>query len=324
MERGEQPLRRKPWQLALAVVTAAVALVPAALLLIKSETGTLRAYTPIRSFLHVHGLAVDPTDPQTLYVATHQGLVKGVLPGPDANAETIDPQSLHWFQVGGDRSDLMGFTAHPRERILYSSGHPPEGGNWGLRISTDGGLNWEVLALKDEIDFHALAVSPLDPTIMYGWDSWTMGLFRSVDGGRSWERPRASGLPQRVFSLVADPVELQGLWAATDRGLYHSRDGGETWEPVTGLAETAVAALAFHPAASGTLYAYVADQGLLRGSQGGRTWTRIDRNLPQEITITYLAFDPLRPEILYAASDSATLYRSDDGGESFIQIQPGY
>ncbi len=334
MERGdEQPGSSwswQPWKLSLFVLTVALALAPAVLLLIKGEIGSLRAYTPTRSFLHVHGLALDPTDPQTLYVATHQGLVRGTLPavyrlatgalsGPDTEA----PERIHWFRVGRDRSDLMGFTMHPRERIMYSSGHPPEGGNWGLRISTDGGLSWKVLALEGVIDFHAVTISPVDPQIMYGWDSWTMRLWRSADGGRSWERTSASGLPPRVFSLAADPIEARGLWAGTDQGLYRSRDRGETWDLIPSLAGVEVTALAFHPTQPQTLYAYAANGGLLLSPDRGQSWMPIGRGLLEEATITYLAIDPTRPDLLYAASRSAALYRSSDGGRTFHLLKAG-
>ena len=323
MERYEGKLASswQPWKLSLLALTVVITLVPAALLLVKSEIGSLHAYTPTYSFLHVHGLALDPTDPQTLYIATHQGLVRGTLPGPDAGA--IAPESIRWVLVGRDRSDLMGFTIHPHERIIYSSGHPPEGGNWGLRVSTDGGLSWKILALKGVIDFHAMALSPVDPQIMYGWDSWTMRLLRSVDGGRSWEQPAAAELPQMIFSLVADPVEVWGLWAATERGLYRSRDGGETWSPVAGLTSAAVTALALHPSAPDIFYAYVANRGLLLSRDGGRSWTPTGRGLPEEATIEYLAIDPTRPEVLYAASRSAALYRSSDGGGTFSLLKSG-
>jgi hypothetical protein len=311
----------QPWKVSLLALTVTLALAPAALLLVKSEIGSLRLYTPTYSFSHVHGLALDPTDPQTLYVATHQGLVKSALTGPDT--QTIAPESIRWILVGRDRSDLMGFAMHPHERIMYSSGHPPEGGNWGLRISTDGGLSWQILALEGAIDFHAMAISPVDPQIMYGWDSWTMRLLRSADGGRSWERPSVSGLPPMVFSLAADPVEVQGLWAGTDQGLYRSHDRGETWDLIPSLAGVEVTALAFHSAQPQTLYAYVAKRGLLLSSDRGRSWRSLGHGIPEGAAITYLVIDPIRPQVLYAASRSAALYRSIDGGRAFSLLKSG-
>jgi len=112
---------------------------------------------------HIHGLAVDPRDPDVLYIATHTGLVRV---RPNASPE--------W--VGSHRPDLMGFTAHPREaNLIFASGHPDlatyrqQGiGNLELLVSRDGGRTWQTVAFKGEADFHALAYSPRNSGTLYG------------------------------------------------------------------------------------------------------------------------------------------------------------
>lgn len=285
---------------------------PAGFLLFRSELAPKAVYTPVSTFIDVHGLAVDPTDSRILYVATHRGLVRGF---EDAN----------WMLVGKDRSDLMGFVMHPSKDgkpIMYSSGHPVEGGNHGVRISTDGGLSWKVLALQGKIDFHAMAISPVDPQIMYGWDSWTQKLYKSTDGGRHWTQLSAQGLSGLVYGLAADPEQENGLWAATDKGLYRSLDGGESWDSIEFLAGGRVTALAFNPADPKMLYIYAPGRGLLISRDEAASFEERGQGLPKDASIGYLAFDPRNPSTIYAATYNAALYKSVDGGTTWVLLKP--
>src|SRR3546814_2377830 len=66
-----------------------------------------------------HGIAVDPCNPDRLYLATHHGFF---AVGPDGVAQ----------QVSETEDDFMGFTPHPSDpNVLYASGHPAGGGNLG-------------------------------------------------------------------------------------------------------------------------------------------------------------------------------------------------
>lgn len=285
---------------------------PAGFLLFRSELAPKAVYTPVGTFIDVHGLAVDPIDPRILYIATHKGLVRGF---EDAN----------WMLVGKDRSDLMGFILHPAKGgkpIMYSSGHPVEGGNHGVRISTDSGLSWKVLALQGKIDFHAMAISPVNPQIMYGFDSWTQKLYKSTDGGRHWTPLAAQGLRGLVSALAADPDQENTLWAATDKGLYRSVGGGERWDSIEPLAGARITALAFSPANPKTLYIYVRGKGLLLSRDGATSFEELTPGLPKDAPIGYLAFDPRNPSIIYAATYNAALYKSVDGGISWVLLKP--
>ena len=75
---------------------------------------------------HIHGLAVNPANPDQILVATHHGLYRA---GLDGQAELISPVQ-----------DFMGFTRDPGSRdTLFASGHPAGGGNLGFIASSDGG-----------------------------------------------------------------------------------------------------------------------------------------------------------------------------------------
>ena len=119
---------------------------------------------------HFHGLAVDPGDSSRLLLATHHGLFAVTQEG-----------SVR--RVSSGTEDFMGFSPHPSDGVtLYSSGHPPAGGNLGFRVSTDGGRTWTRLSpgAAGIADFNSMTVSPADPRTIYGSYG---GLQVSRDGG---------------------------------------------------------------------------------------------------------------------------------------------
>src|SRR2546425_12283830 len=135
------------------------------------------------SWIHVHGLGIDPSDSSILYIATHGDFYKSVNGGAPVK---VDKQ----------RADYMAFNAPQTAGVpLYSSGHPATGGNTGLIKSTDGGQTWEVVAtvLDPPVDFHAMAVSKSDPKTIIGYDSGGGGLFENCDAGKTRGKVGFSG-----------------------------------------------------------------------------------------------------------------------------------
>lgn len=129
---------------------------------------------PEDKITHGHKLAVDIADSNKLYIATHHGLF--VL---------INEKDL--YRVGQSRDDYMGFSSHPtHSNTFFSSSHPAVGGNLGFQKSADGGITWERIAsgLDGPVDFHAMAVSPVNPDLVLGW--YKDSLQRSEDGGKRW------------------------------------------------------------------------------------------------------------------------------------------
>lgn len=181
---------------------------------------------------HVHGLAVNPENPQIIYVASHNGLLQRSPGG-------------QWFWMGKQRADYMGFTADPTNgKRFYSSGHPPTGGNLGFQVSQNQGEDWQQLSLPG-VDFHALAIAPSSPKVFYGFPaSGADGLHVSIDGGKTWTQPRATGLSEAPFSLVVDPGKPDHVFATTRSGLYESSNRGNDWTLVPSTQDAPVAGLA--------------------------------------------------------------------------------
>jgi hypothetical protein len=221
---------------------------------------------------HVHGLGVDPTDPNILYIATHGDFYQsrnGALP----------------VKVDQIRADYMAFNApHDKDSPLYASGHPSTGGNTGLIKSNDGGITWQSVSkvLDPPVDFHAMALSKSDPNLILGFDSGGRGLFKTIDAGKTWNTLE---YPEYISALAISPNDSQMIFAGTGNGIFKSDNEGVDWTHVAyqGLA---VYALSFDD--DGVLFASVNTLGLVRSDDLGITW----EDLPNiDLTITSIAFD---------------------------------
>jgi len=276
----------------------------AALLLVTTAcaSGDSGAGVPAAGFEHIHGLAVAAD--ATPYVATHGGLVRRSGDG--------------WEYASGDRNDHMGFVMDPAGGTMWRSGHSASRPSLGVETSADGGATWTRLSdvLDPPVDFHAMAVSYADPTVLYGWDSGGRGLFRSDDAGSTWTRLEPAGLPDpRVLALGA-PAEPDVVFAGTPAGLFRSDDRGETWSAFAGYAGGAVTAIGCDPSDPADLL--VAGQGgIARTIDGGRTWATTP--LPTSDFVGALAISPAEEEVAYA-SVTTTVFESRDGGTTWNKL----
>jgi len=148
---------------------------------------------------------------------------------------------------------------------------------------------------------NALAIDPHDPRILY-LDVITQrhggGLFKSTDGGSTWQAlsksassPGSSGLEDpsgmMVLALVVSPLKPDTLFAGTHVGPFKSTDGGKSWAPI--------------------------ESGMIDRSQKG----------PTNVTVSGLQFDPANPKTLYAGTE-AGLFKSTDEGLHWtvLRIEP--
>lgn len=262
--------------------------------------------TPITTLSHGHGLAVDRDDPTKLYIATHHGLF--VL---------INDQELR--QVGANQDDFMGFSTHPSQsNIMFRSGHPATGrGNLGFQRSDDGGVTWQQVSpgINGPVDFHSMAVSPVNPNLIYGW--YHNALQRSHDQGETWELIPTS--LSQVISLVASPDNEQAVYAATTQGILISSDKGATWNPLTAEAMGTATTLAIHPEQPATMLSFSERLGLARSVDGGKTWQPVNTAMAGQ-TVTFLAFSKTEPTTVYAYTHANEIHVSKDGGETWTKI----
>ncbi|MFL5339702.1 MAG: VPS10 domain-containing protein [Gemmataceae bacterium] len=219
----------------------------------------------------------------------------------------------------------------------------------GLYKSTDGGKTWKHMGLRDGQQIPAILVDPKDPDRLfvavlghpYG-ASAERGVFRSSDGGKTWEKVLYKDENTGAVALEFDPANSQtvyavlyesrhgpwenGSWQGQNSGLFKSTDGGTTWKPLTKGLPTAAQGLgrigiAVAPSDASCLYAVVdAPQqgGIYRSDDAGESWRRTNaepRLWGRGSDFAEVKVDPKNKDILYVANTSA--YRSTDGGKTF-------
>ena len=261
---------------------------------------------------HIHGLALTPGEPVTLYIATHAGLVKGT-------------NDRDWQFVGDDRADFMGFTVHSTvPGLMVASGHPAEGSHGpnprGIIVSRDAGRTWRPLALEGRADFHALTLSGADGDTLYGWNVGSNpGLYRVSLQNGTWSPVEARGLGE-VYALSAHPTERDTVVAGTRSGLLVSRDGGRSWEPLAGaLQGVQVTAVAFGSESPPMLYAYAVHEELgLVKSPDGATWIPTGVFLGRADAVSHIVVH--RTGTVYLATFRSHISRSTDGGRSWAPL----
>jgi hypothetical protein len=147
------------------------------------------------------------------------------------------------------------------------------------------------------------------------------GIFRSTDGGVSWQRSGSGMTDPSVVALATTSGETPTLFAGTESGrLYRSGDGGLHWQEIEGWAGLGVATvLALSPdyAQDGTIFAATAD-GPFRSQDGGVTWESSTFGLV-DMEVLAMAVDPrfAESETLWIGTVGGGLYRSRNGGRSW-------
>lgn len=154
----------------------------------------------------------------------------------------------------------------------------------GLWLSPDGGAGWKRVArgLWGESRVYGLSVHPQEPrTIFAGADD---GLYRSADGGQSFERLPSAMDGMEVWKIAFDPAEPRHIFAGTrPAALFRSQDGGAHWQRLAAeIAEECpnvrvprVTALAVDPQDPRTVWAGIEVDGVRVSRDGGDSWQRV-------------------------------------------------
>jgi photosystem II stability/assembly factor-like uncharacterized protein len=242
----------------------------------------------------VRALAVAPSHPDILYLATGGGPVR-VYRSSDGGAT--------WrvmLACGDDPPPCCGcipmefvvqLVVHPRNpQTVFAATYK------GLFKSTDGGAQWRRTGLSDTATL-SLAFDPQDPNTLYA--GLSDEIRKSRNGGASWVPLRRGFDFGFITHLVVDPRNSRRIWAAGGPGVYRSTDGGASWKrSQPSLPASVVRALALTPAAGAGLPTLWAGNlsGVFRSLDGGATWRAA---LPNR-SVHALATHPSRPATVWA------------------------
>lgn len=254
----------------------------------------------------IGSLAVAPSQPQTVYLAAGHGFYRSEDGG-------------HSWQLGTWSDGVGAFAVDPTNaETIYAA--------WGdqaaFERSFDGGRSFESINFDLAVATH-MVVDPLEPATLYAAGG---AVVKSTDGGTSWS-PIAQGLPDGslfVQDFDLDPANPSRLFAVVDAfpaagGAFTSADGGASWVAMAAPPGT-IRELVVDTSQPATVVAAIATGTLWRSSDLGTTWRRVNRpSLP--IEIRRLWSSPANPAVLYA-SDDRRLFRSTDGGASFVELSP--
>jgi len=224
----------------------------------------------------------------------------------------------------------------------------------GVYRSRDGGEIWQHVGFGESHGISKIRIHPTNPDVVfvasfgkYGAPSEQRGVFKSSDGGDTWNRVLYRNDETGAIDIVIDQnnpdVLYAALWEAYRKeyqmssggpgsGMFKSTDGGETWTEMTrnpGMPQSGLVGrigLAVSPANSDRVYALFEndDGGLFSSDDAGATWTLVNdaRAIRQRaFYYTHVFADPMDEDVVYMQNTS--FFRSDDGGETYETINNG-
>jgi len=221
----------------------------------------------------------------------------------------------------------------------------------GVYRSDDAGRTWRFLGLRDVGQIGAVVVHPTNPDVAFVAaqgsafvSSADRGVYRTKDGGQSWEKVLFVNDSTGITDITAKPGDPNTLYAAAwrgvrrpwailsgsrdDGGVYRSTDGGTTWTKLGGGLPTGIIGksnLAVSAAAPNRVYALfeaeVPRQGVYRSDDGGNTWTQtssMNALVLRPFYYTNIDADPTNADNVWVQNE--TMFRSTDGGKTFAPL----
>jgi len=263
----------------------------------------------------------------TIYVASASGgLWKTDNEGTTWTPIFVNQATAAFGDIALAPSDPQTIWAGTGEQNIFRSSQA----GCGVYKSADGGKTWANMGLADTNTIARIVVHPKNPDIVYvaaSGHEWTSnaerGVFKTTDGGKTWQRVLFVNDQTGAYDLVMDPKDNETLYAATwqrtrrkwndprnfpdytGSGVFKTTDGSKTWSPI--------------------------NAGLPEAKFRGRTGLDICLTKPNVLYALVDNYDISRKPTAAESTDSyglpssgiikgATVYRSDDAGASWTQV----
>jgi photosystem II stability/assembly factor-like uncharacterized protein len=275
----------------------------------------------------------------TDYGLTWQNISDGTLPSssPSVGAIAVAPSNPKILYVGMGESDI-------RNDMIPGD---------GIFKSSDEGKTWHSVGLRDTHTISNIVIDPQNPDVVYASSMGHVfkpdpnrGVFKSTDGGQTWNKILFVDDQTGAINLVMDPKNPNVLYAAMwqaqrtpyslssggpGSGLYKSTDGGAHWTNITHsegfppgtLGRIGVGVTAADP---NVVYAIVQakDGGVFRSNDGGSTWKHVNDEMKlRQRAFYYMSVfvDPKDANTIYVPEVDG-VYLSHDGGKTFLLLHP--
>ncbi len=289
--------------------------------------------------------AVDPRNKNHYYVGVCSGGVwethnAGITFEPIFDGE--DSYSIGCLTLSSSHPDIIWVgsgESNSQRSVAYGD---------GVYKSTDGGRSWKNMGLKRSLHIGRIIIHPSNPDIVWVaaegplWGpGGERGVYKTTDGGQSWQLVLEIDENTGVVDLVADPQNPEVIYAASYQrrrhtwtlinggpgsGIHKSTDGGTTWTKLTsGLPGTDMGriGLAIAPQSPNTVYAIIEAAkdkgGFFRTQNGGASWDKMSSYVagsPQYYN--EIVPDPINPDRVY--SMDTFLQVTEDGGKNWRRL----
>jgi len=277
----------------------------------------------------VAAVAIYPPDPSIVYAGSWGG---GVYRSRDGGSTWI------WKSQGLDNLTVVSLAVDPSDpQVVYA-------GTYRGKIfkTIDGGETWALSSqgVQDQAIVYSIVVDPGQPQRVYaatrglsnnGGPPWAGVVYRSEDGGASWQRKlynlAGSSVQDWAYSLTIHPLHPSILFAAThEHGIYRSSNYGDSWSSrssgITNLSTRAVVA-GTTAEYENYLYTGVWERiGVFRSTNQGVSWTQKSSGLP-EAHIYGMDIDPFRPRTIYLATYNIGVMKTTNAASSWFRAGLG-
>jgi photosystem II stability/assembly factor-like uncharacterized protein len=293
----------------------------------------------------VGDIAISPSNPNTIYVGSGEGLQRPDLSVGDGIYKTTDGGKT-WSNTGlKEAQQIGGMAIDPvnENRVFVAALGHPYGPNKerGVYRTTDGGKSWQqVLYIDENTGAIQVTIDPKNSSIVYAamwagrqgpwengaWNGKESGLFKSTDGGSTWKK-LTKGLPTtdqglgRIGFCIA-PSDPNRMYATIDAGqnggIFRSDDAGDNWYVVAkdnrywGRASD-FAELKADPNNADIVYS--ANIATWKSLDGGKTWNEF-RGAPGGDDYHRIWINPNNPDIILLASDQGAII-TVNGGQTY-------